>query len=708
MMATSTLTTQSVFADGPGARLRWVMAALLAILAIVTGQLVGVSPAAAAGGFSVAVAADGTGQGTSGGCHITGPGGDNTPTDGVVCTQDTVNYQWAYSIPSNEAVNVTMTQTLPDGLIWQPNNVVLCESGPGYTGTAAISNSGKTLTCVVSFAADVASRSGFFDMYALVQPGVPDGTVMNTSLVYNQGAGDSSDAAEPVTVRSDLQVNLIKSMRQDYDRVRVNVSGAQMGWNNPKGIALSDSPFTFVDDLAGMPSTTTLAINNGDCRLSPQSGFPSTVDDTGTWFCTQPGPGQPITITITGANTSGAGTSVQAEPNSKTVFAGEFQLIVPQSSIPPGGLVVQNQLTSFAPTADGGATQNYDGNWEPGGEPGAVCTPTNDNCASFTLLPYGNGGDYSVIKSISSPGPSYHDSVGNVVYLPGQAFETKISYIGGVTPQANLLVCEKFDPSSQQLTGVPMITQSGGSDPLPPYSIEYGVQPITAGSVESASCGSPGDPTTDGPWFSSIGAAGGAANISSIRVVFSSDVTNTVFDFALPMVNVGDVAGDVVVDWVGSSTSAAPWGNDRFAQYAVTENILTIHLQRNRQLRCGAQRGSSLHDRSHAQCSRYDPHCCHGHRPHRPLLPQPDRRRGNTRQLVTRHHSRRPGRRWHHLFARRWSWGSADVHVTHRARAEPAHHANQLHDRGVAGLPRQLPARQHGCGHGCRKQPDAG
>lgn len=92
-MATSTFTTQSVFADARGARWRWVIAALLAIVAIVGGQILGVSPVAAAGGFSVQVAQDGTGQGTAAGCTITGPGGDNTPTDGVVCTNDTVLYR---------------------------------------------------------------------------------------------------------------------------------------------------------------------------------------------------------------------------------------------------------------------------------------------------------------------------------------------------------------------------------------------------------------------------------------------------------------------------------------------------------------------------------------------------------------------------------------------------------------------------------------
>ena len=89
-MATTTLTTQSVFADARGARFRWVISAVLAVVAIVAGQLIGIAPAAAAAGVTVTMVQDGTGQGTSAGCQITGPGGDNADDDGVVCTQDTV------------------------------------------------------------------------------------------------------------------------------------------------------------------------------------------------------------------------------------------------------------------------------------------------------------------------------------------------------------------------------------------------------------------------------------------------------------------------------------------------------------------------------------------------------------------------------------------------------------------------------------------
>ncbi len=585
-MATSTFTTQSVFADARGARWRWVIAALLAIVAIVGGQILGVSPVAAAGGFSVSVAEDGTGQGTAAGCTITGPGGDNTPTDGVVCTNDTVRYRWAYDIPSNETVTVTMTQTLPVGLTWQANNTTVCEAGPNFTGTGVITDGGRTLTCVVTFQPTVASRSGFFDMFALVGPTVPDGFVVNSDFVYDQGAGATTDPAEPVTVRSDVRVNLIKASMVGVDvsptqtRVLVNVAGVQDGFANAKGVAAIDTPFTFVDDLAGMPANTTLEVNNGDCRRAPTGGSPTTSSLPGTWFCTQAGPGQPITITVTGADTSGRGSSTDL--NGKTIFAGAFRLLIPAASIPPGGVVAENQLRGFAPSA--GGAQNYDGNWEPGGAPADTCTSPdpNDNCAEVPLQPYAPTGTYQILKSIDVV-PAVTSLNGDAAVAPGQTFETKIPVIN-TDPSSNpenLLVCEKFEPTKQQVNGAPSIVTAGTT---PPYIFEYSTQPIVGGQVSTATCGFPGDTTTDGPWYPSVAAAGGPANVSSVRVVFTGTMPQVTFDFKIPMINVSSTPLDRAIDYVGSSHTTKPFSNDRSASYTVTSNVLSVTKRSNGQV----------------------------------------------------------------------------------------------------------------------------
>ena len=106
------------------------------------GQLIAGAPAYAADPESAGVAliADGTGQGTANGCAITGAGGDNTSTDGVVCTNDTITYGWSVGIPDGQAVTATFTQTLPPGVSWQADNVTnQCENGSSggstWTGT---------------------------------------------------------------------------------------------------------------------------------------------------------------------------------------------------------------------------------------------------------------------------------------------------------------------------------------------------------------------------------------------------------------------------------------------------------------------------------------------------------------------------------------------------------------------------------------------
>src|SRR5690348_10683576 len=65
------------------------MAALASVLLLVvpTAGAASTSPT-----FTVDIAYDGTGQGGAAACPITGPGGDNTANDGVVCTNDDVAY----------------------------------------------------------------------------------------------------------------------------------------------------------------------------------------------------------------------------------------------------------------------------------------------------------------------------------------------------------------------------------------------------------------------------------------------------------------------------------------------------------------------------------------------------------------------------------------------------------------------------------------
>ena len=59
------------------------------------------------------------------------------------------------------------------------------------------------------------------------------------------------------------------------------------------------------------------------------------------------------------------------------------------------------------------------------------------------------------------------------------------------------------------------------ADPaLPPFTIQYSTRALTSGDLTGTGCGAPGDTTTDGPWFDTVAAAGGAGQISAVRLVF--------------------------------------------------------------------------------------------------------------------------------------------------------------------------------------------
>ncbi|MDO7881002.1 SdrD B-like domain-containing protein [Salinibacterium soli] len=588
-MSTSQLETLSV--GRTRARARWgVVAAIAALLAIFLSGLVGAIPASAAN-FGIQIGYDGTGQGTAAACAITGAGGDNSATDGVVCTNDNVRYDWFYNVSAGESLTATYTQTLPSGFSWQSNNLLFCENGPDYQATGTIS--GQTLTCTLTFAPGNA-RAGSLGMVATVSPDVPSGTVLQAPLSVTVGSTTTQYTPNPITVVSRARVDLSKRIGlysqgpgvyngQSGAVLRVNVAGAQLNSPNAKGIAALVSPFTFVDDLAGMPAGTVL-FTPGDCRLAPLAGFPDVKGvAAGTWNCAQSAPGQPITIEVTGANTGGGPVQVSPAANQTTVFAGDYFLFVPESSIPAGGVTASDQLRGFDPEAAGG-TSNFGSaadatGWEPGGYPDDTCTSpaNNNNCASVVLYP-SSGDNVTTYKGLYSETggnlPS-HPSTGAQL-VPGQKFVAKLTTVLPSVATTDFVMCDAFDPTREQIRDdVPVtVTQSGGSGTLAPYVIEYGTQPV--GNLFSKSCGVAGDSVTDGPWYSSIAAAGGPSAVTTVRVTFTGSMTSLSLDVSVPMTNVLTTPGDNSIDTLWYSANGAPYVNRGLGNYTVSDNILTV------------------------------------------------------------------------------------------------------------------------------------
>jgi hypothetical protein len=572
--------------------MRWgAVAAIAAVLGLAFSGLSAPAPASAAD-FSIQVAYDGTGHGTANECVIQGPGGDESANDGVVCTNDNIRYDWGYNVGAGETAVVTFSQTLPEGVSWLGTNLEFCQVGASYDDYTVLAGTivGQTLTCTLEFAAGNA-RAGALGMIAGVRGTVPDGTVIQPVLTVDDGVTTTQETPGPVTVRSQAQVDLSKRLAlqtrgpnvyngQAGAIVRVNVAGAQIASPNIKGIAALTSPFTFVDNLAGMPAGSTL-VTPGNCRLNPSGGSPTVNGVTvGTWNCIQSAAGQPITIEVIGADTGGHVNQIPPVPGQQTVFAGDFLIFVPEASIPAEGITAEDQLMEFDPEAAGG-TSNFgsstasDG-YEPGGFPGDTCdSPVNNNNCASLFLTGDTSGDTTAFKGLATstkgglPGGS-----GDGLLVPGQDFLAKLTAITDSDGTQNFAVCDVFDPSRQQVNpDVPMeVSQSGGTGTLGSYTIEYSSQPFVAGMT----CGTPGDPATNGPWFSSIAAAGGPSQVSSIRLVFAAPMGQVSFDWWIPMTNVLTQPGETSVDSLLTSEDSEPFEFRDDASYTVTANIVGV------------------------------------------------------------------------------------------------------------------------------------
>ncbi|MDT4893860.1 MAG: hypothetical protein QOE97_2895, partial [Pseudonocardiales bacterium] len=587
----------------------WMTLLLVCAMTVSTVALAG-EAAAATPTFGVEVGYDGTGWDAGGNptaatCRITGTGGDNSAHDGVVCTNDDVGYNWTYSIPANTAVTATFVQTLPANTRWNASDVQQCQGGSSfsYTGTGSISADGLTLTCTITWPSSANSVAGSIPVSAHVLATFPNGAPLHTVLSVDGTPFSPAD----VTVRSQSQVDLrktaliISSGGNNYYDILVGIAGINtLNTDNPKGIAALTSPITLTDVLqpagvTGSPATTALQ----SCYTHPYTSDPQVAPGAaGSWTCSQPGgPGTPIQITITGADTSGEGSPAIA--GGTTVLAGAILVRIPKSAFTTA-VQFYDQLTGFDPT-DVNGQSNYGTGFEPGGAPGDTCLnpAKNNNCAVTAIsLTY-----HSVLqKAISFRVPPVLPEVSpGVPYVtPNQRFYSWLR-VSTSQPVTDLVVCDIIDPSKQQ------VDLSAPSYKFPFYpsgdlatnvTVQYTNRPFASDAERSAAnCGTANDTTTDGPWFSDLTAAGGAANVTGIRLILPSYDPGAQGQFIpyFPMRNVETTPGAHVFDW---ASFADPAGILRTSgQYVVSDSILSLTkraVASNGSTTTAAPAGSSL------------------------------------------------------------------------------------------------------------------
>jgi protocatechuate 3,4-dioxygenase beta subunit len=289
------------------------------------------------------------------------------------------------------------------------------------------------------------------------------------------------------------------------------------------------------------------------------------LPNPGVWSCTQSAPGAPITLTITGADTSGDNRPIYAgypsydyalPADTTFITAGMIGVWYPVSDFPTTGpnayqLDARNRVV-FDPASPPMSISNRP-NVEPhnpapalGQDAGpAAADPwfgTNDNARIFTMVGYAGNFDkyYTAPETNSTPFYYIPPSAsaarsGDAFVGPGQNYSSHVFRSnGGFLIQDNLL-CDVFDNTWQEIK--PLTTTRGSqkpgsqgallegaywsANPIPvgrAFTIEYSAKTeADVSSLRSATC-----EDTDGPWYPDLASVpGGAPAVTRVRSAVS-------------------------------------------------------------------------------------------------------------------------------------------------------------------------------------------
>lgn len=505
------------------------------IVSLLAALLASVSPATAASSidrFSLAIAFDGTAPFDA----APGPGADVSSTNGIVRSGDYVIYRWDYEVRTPG--DLTITHTLATGNAWQQDSTSICAEG-----AAAIDASKRILTCTLS---GIAAGVGSATVKARV------GSHANGTVLVSSATAAGLSATSPsvtISARVDPSINLAMYSAVDpgfgpgpgalSGQTGYRIRNALDMWmpvqagrpdHGNQGIL---SPITFVvNPPVEYPSSSLVTCGNRPVVGTQPfaSGNPiNSVANGGSISCSQSAAGQPVTVTITGTDTSlltwpTLNRSGGALDSSRGyVFVGSIDFWIPVSSWPSGSVsTITTQASEFDPIGDSGAT-NYGSGYQPGFAPGASCDTSLGNCTLRTV-----DNTTPVLKTLNLqsqfraagsfdplPGGTSRTS-GDGPWFRGQSGEWVFSFIqqANSVAQTSVTGCIKWDPALHQISSV-------GASPthpsLMPYAIEYGsISYADDTARKNGQCGVAGDGQVG--WHSSITAAGGPGAVTAVRL----------------------------------------------------------------------------------------------------------------------------------------------------------------------------------------------
>ncbi|QIK63760.1 DUF11 domain-containing protein [Leucobacter viscericola] len=467
------------------------------------------------------------------------PGNDSGPQNGIVRTNDTVQYRFNVNT-STASTNPFLTSTLPAGMEWQAAPPQCDGTGtvPNVTGVydSVTGNPGgdrRVLVCQTQSSGSSSSK----EISPIAR--VTTESLNGQSKVVSFSAGDEET---PVPVQSN-SVSTTVSAGAFYDlrKMPLTLSGTATGpgpggteqghWRaygigitvkHPtrtgaeglKGITQLASPITFTDDLAAYsPNARLMNWGTGGAGCSqggvygsvtpmphsslakPGATTSNAVVDSGVLSCvSDEAPGGTFSLTFTGTDTRGlsyptaTATNNPLPPGEYWVATGAVVVWIPiQDVLDAGGqLTVNNEYRDFDPDDVTGRSNYGDG-----------MEPLENNRTSLSV----NAGMYTATKSYrdfvtgSNPTGATGIRSGDLRVSPGSQVISRLEFTRTLAEAENTIVCDVFDRSSQQLT-----TLSGSSSPtratvasVPAenYVIEYGAPasyPQTFAQMRATTC----------------------------------------------------------------------------------------------------------------------------------------------------------------------------------------------------------------------------